>query len=75
MVTTYLSIFSLLQLILPIVLAIFIVIFVVNAVKRFEKRAEMKLELDQKHASSTQKQLNEVAEKVNNIEKLLKNIN
>ncbi|WP_067843051.1 hypothetical protein [Amphibacillus sediminis] len=75
MATYYLSIFTLLQLILPIVLGIFVFVFVVKTMKKFEKRAEEKLEIERKNILNQQKQLDELTKKVTNIEKILTDIN
>lgn len=69
-VTTYLSIISLIQYLLPILILLIILFFIMRTIKRYEKRANAKLEMDK----INQKQLDDIHKKVNTIEKMLKEI-
>ena len=73
-VTTYLGLFSLMQIFLPIILILIVLFFIVKTVKKYEKRADERLRLEKQHIESNLKQLDEIHQKIDNIEKMLKDI-
>lgn len=68
---------SFLTLILPVIIFIIIIIFVIRIVRRMERRADERLKLDKEIALSQQQQMqaiNELNQRLTNIEKLLKEV-
>jgi large-conductance mechanosensitive channel len=66
-------IFPILSLI-PFLLILFIVIFVIGVVRRMERRAEERLKLDKENAALQQQQIQEINNRLTNIEKILKEV-
>jgi sensor domain CHASE-containing protein len=58
----------------PILIFIVILIFVVRVVRRMERRAEDRLKLDKENVSLQQKQMEEINDRLTNIEKILKQV-
>jgi large-conductance mechanosensitive channel len=66
-------IFPILSLI-PFLLILFIVIFVIGVVRRMERLAEERLKLDKENAALQQQQIQEINNRLTNIEKILKEV-
>jgi hypothetical protein len=67
------AIFSLIPLI-PILLILCIFIFGIGVVRRMERRAEERLKLDKENAALQQQQIQEINNRLTNIEKILKEV-
>lgn len=67
------AIFSLIPLI-PVVLILCIFIFGIGVVRRMERRAEERLKLDKENAALQQQQIQEINNRLTNIEKILKDV-
>ncbi|WP_141434337.1 hypothetical protein [Bacillus sp. 03113] len=68
---------SLGTLILPVLLIFFILIYVIRIVRRVERRAEDRLKLDKENATFQQQQMkaiNELNNRLTNIENMLKEV-
>jgi large-conductance mechanosensitive channel len=59
---------------IPFLLILFIVIFVIGVVRRMERRAEERLKLDKENAALQQQQIQEINNRLTNIEKILKEV-
>lgn len=67
------AIFSLIPLI-PVLLILCIFIFGISVVRRMERRAEERLKLDKENAALQQQQIQEINNRLTNIEKILKEV-
>ncbi|WML54905.1 hypothetical protein RCG17_10055 [Neobacillus sp. PS3-12] len=67
------AIFSLIPLI-PVLLILCIFIFGIGVVRRMERRAEERLKLDKENAALQQQQIQEINNRLTNIEKILKEV-
>jgi hypothetical protein len=67
------AIFSLIPLI-PVILILCIFIFGIGVVRRMERRAEERLKLDKENAALQQQQIQEINNRLTNIEKILKEV-
>lgn len=59
---------------LPIILILIILFFIIKTVKKYEKRADERLRLEKQQVESNQKKLDEIHQKIDNVEKMLKEI-
>lgn len=67
------AIFSFVTLI-PILVVIFIFIFAVRIVRRMERRADERLRLDKENMQLQQQQIQEINNRLTNIERILKEV-
>jgi large-conductance mechanosensitive channel len=59
---------------IPFLLILFIIIFGIGVVRRMERRAEERLKLDKENAALQQQQIQEINNRLTNIEKILKEV-
>lgn len=59
---------------IPVLIFIVILIFLINVVRRMERRADERLKLDKENATLQQQQIQEINNRLTNIEKILKEV-
>lgn len=59
---------------MPFLLILFIIIFGISVVRRMDRRAEERLKLEKENAALRQQQLQEIKDRLSNIEKILKEV-
>ncbi|MCT4782685.1 MULTISPECIES: hypothetical protein [Exiguobacterium] len=64
----FVSLFSLIAMVLPIVLIIAVIVLIVRFIGRYEKRADARLELERQIAAHQQQQFDVLVERLNRIE-------
>lgn len=64
----FVSLFSLIAMVLPIVLIITVIVLIVRFVGRYEKRADARLELERQTAAHQQQQFDVLVERLDRIE-------
>ncbi|MBB4826633.1 hypothetical protein HNO89_003914 [Sporosarcina luteola] len=68
------TILSLIMLLLPVLVIAVVAYFIVKTVKGFERRADEKLALEREHNEIMRKRIDELNDRVVEIEKLLKEV-
>lgn len=64
----FVSLFSLIAMVLPIVLIIAVIVLIVRFIGRYEKRADARLELERQTAAHQQQQFDVLVERLGRIE-------
>ncbi|MBU9722417.1 MULTISPECIES: hypothetical protein [Bacillaceae] len=65
---------ALLPLIFPLGIIIFIIVFVIRTIRKIERRAEERLKLEREKSAILHQQMNEINNRMTNIEKMLKEV-
>lgn len=68
------SIFSAFFALLPLIVLVIIFVFVISVIRRMERRAEERLTLDKETAHLQQLQIQEINNRLTNIENILKQV-
>ncbi|MBU9722419.1 MULTISPECIES: hypothetical protein [Bacillaceae] len=74
METIVFALLPLLMMLIPLGIVVFIIVFVIKTVRRMDQRAEERLKLDKENAALQQQQMNEINNRISNIERMLKEI-
>ncbi len=72
--TIVFALLPLLMMLIPLGIVVFIIVFVIKTVRRMDQRAEERLKLDKENAALQQQQMNEINNRISNIERMLKEI-
>ncbi|MBU8880903.1 hypothetical protein BGM26_18290 [Bacillus sp. FJAT-29790] len=68
------GILGLVTLLVPIALVVFVIYFIFKTIKGYEKRANEKLMLERENTLTLQKRVDDLNERLVNIEKMLKEV-
>lgn len=62
------------SLVLPVIIIILVLIPIIKSIRKLDQRAEERLELEKKNMEYQQDQIEKLSKKIDNIEKILKDI-